>query len=120
MRVESPRSGGKESSMNIYEQLEAVRADLEVQRANPKTMLVVDQMIQRAESQRESSLSFTRLQVLRRIMQLPEALNDEDVRLDLLGLEGDLEEKAAQRSVEPVAYEDTDHRPKLKKFYKKK
>jgi hypothetical protein len=100
--------------------LQAVKLDLLQQDARAKTLRVVDSMISRAEGQRESALSFSRLQVLRRIMQLPEVLNDEDVRLDLIALEGDLEEKAAQSTAEPAAYEETDRKPKLKKFYNKK
>ncbi len=106
--------------MNIYEQLQGLKSDLERQGARGKTIGLLDSMLQRAESQRDSGLSFTRLQVLRRVMQMPEALNDEDVRLDLIGLEGDLEEAAAQRSTEVTAYESEDRRPKLKKYYKKK
>lgn len=106
--------------MNIYEQLQALRGDLQQQGAKPETIKVVDDMIARAEDQRDSGLSFTRLQVLRRVIQLPAALNNEDVHLDLIALEGDLEEAAARREVERPAYEPEDRRPKLKKFYKKK
>jgi hypothetical protein len=105
--------------MNIYEQLQGMRTDLEHQGARAKTIRLLDTMISRAESQRDSGLSFSRLQVLRRVMQMPEALNDEDVRLDLIGLEGDLEDAAAQKSETGPAYEE-DRKPKLKKFYKKK
>jgi len=106
--------------MNIYEQLQAMKQDLQEQRARPQTIRLLDSMITRAESQRDSGLSFSRLQVLRRVMQMPEALNDEDVRLDLIALEGDLEEAAAQRSESGPAYEQEDKRPKLKKYYKNK
>ena|SRR5450759_5338620 len=106
--------------MNIYEQLQGLRNDLVQQGARAETLQVVDSMIDRAEGQRDSALSFTRLQVLRRIMQTPDALNNEDVRLDLIGLEGDLEEAAAKREEERPAYEPEDRRPKLKKYYKKK
>jgi hypothetical protein len=106
--------------VNIYEQLQALRRDLEQHPANDKTLRVVDSMIDRAQSQRDSGLSFTRLQVLRRVMQIPDALNDEDVRMDLIALEGDLEEAAARREQEAPAYEQADKRPKLKKYYKKK
>jgi hypothetical protein len=105
--------------MNIYEQLQAVKEDLVQQGARPKTIGVLDTMIARAEPQRDSGLSFSRLQVLRRVMQTPDALNDEDVRLDLIALEGDLEEAAAQRSEAGPAYEE-DRKPKPKKFYKDK
>src|SRR5436305_10763066 len=104
--------------MNVYEQLQAMKNDLEEQGARAKTIRLLDSMIARAESQRDSGLSFSRLQVLRRVMQMPDALNDEDVRLDLIALEGDLEEAAAKRDeAGPSAYED-DKKPKLKKHYK--
>ena len=108
--------------MNIYEQLQGMKMDLEEQGARAKTVRVIDSMIARAESQRDSSVSLSRLQVLRRVMQLPEVLNDEDIRLDLLALEGDLEDAAAQRQESGPAYQAgvEDRRPKLKKYYKKK
>jgi hypothetical protein len=53
-------------------------------------------------------------------MRTPDVLNDEDIRLDFISLEGDLEDAATQRSESGPAYEEADHRPKLKKFYKKK
>lgn len=104
--------------MNIYEQLQGLRSDLIAQHARPKTIQIVDRMISVASSQQNSGISMSRLMVLRRLMQMPEVLNDEDVRLDLIGLEGDLEDAAARRE-EPAAYVE-DRRPKLKKHYKKK
>lgn len=107
--------------MNIYEQLQAVREDLIERDAKHKSLRIIDGMIAKAEPQRDSDLSFSRLQVLRRVMQMPDVLNDEDVRLDFIALEGDLEDMAAQRTpAETPAYDDTDRRPKLKKYYKKK
>lgn len=106
--------------MNIYEQLQGLRSDLLRQDAQAKTLRFLDGMIAKAADQRNSGLSFTRLQVLRRVMQMPEAVNDEEIRLDLLGLEGDLEDAAAQRDVAtPAAYEE-ERKPKLKKYYNKK
>lgn len=105
--------------MNIYEQLQGIKSDLETRHVRIQTIAVIDAMIARAESQRDSGLSMSRLQVLRRLMSTPEVLNNEDVRLDFIGLEGDLEEAAQQRAEELPAYEE-DRRPKLKKHYKKK
>jgi hypothetical protein len=108
--------------MNIYEQLEAVRDDLIERDAKAKTIRVVNKMLEMAEPQKNSSLSMSRLQVLRHVMRTPEVLNDEDVRIDFIGLEGDLEAAAEQRSAElpeRAAYEP-DRVPKLKKYYKKK
>ncbi len=106
--------------MNIYEQLQGVKTDLQARDANIKSIRVIERMIKLAESQRESSLSMSRLQVLRRAMQTADVLNDEDIRLDFIALEGDLEEQATQRSQTTTAFAEEERRPKLKKFYKKK
>ena len=106
--------------MNVYEQLQGIKAELAERGARPETLRVIDRMLTRAESQRDSALSMTRLQVLRHVMGTPDVLNDENVRLDFLALQGDLEDAAAQRAQERPAYEDVDRRPKLKKYYKKK
>ena len=105
--------------MNIYDQLQEVKAELQDRGARPQTIRIMDLMIAKAVGQRDSGLSVSRLQVLRHVMRMPEVLNDEDVRLDFLGLEGDLEEAAARRQETPAAYEE-DRKPKLKKYYKKK
>src|SRR5947209_6760430 len=105
--------------MNIYEQLQGVKTDLQDRGARPQTIRVIDKMLTMAQAERESTMSVSRLQVLRHVMRTPDVLNDEDVRLDLIGLEGDLEDAAAQRSESAPAYE-TERKPKLKKYYKKK
>ena len=106
--------------MNIYEQLIAVKLDLQERTARPKTIGVIDKMLAMAEQERDSGLSVSRLQVLRHVMRTPDVLNDEDVRLDFIALEGDLEDAAAQRAETGPAYQTDDRRPKLKKYYKKK
>lgn len=106
--------------MNIYDQLEGLKSNLQERGARPQSIRVIDQMLARAEAHRNSSLSMSRLQVLREVMRMPEVLNNEDVRMDFIALEGDLEEAAAQRAETGPAYEDTDRRPKPKKYYKKK
>ena len=106
--------------MNIHEQLQAVKMDLEERDAGAKTLRVIDKMIAMAEPQRDSGLSVSRLQVLRHVMRTPDVLNDEDIRLDFISLEGDLEDAATQRSEAGPAYDAVENRPKLKKFYKKK
>jgi hypothetical protein len=105
--------------MNIYEQLQAMKADLEERDAQRRSIEVINKMLKMAESQRDSGMSMSRLQVLRHVMRTPDVLNDEDVRLDFIGLEGDLEDAASQRTETGPAYE-ADRVPKLKKYYKKK
>ena len=105
--------------MNIYEQLQAMKEDLEERDAQRKSIEVINKMLKMAESQRDSGLNMSRLQVLRHVMLTPDVLNDEDVRLDFIGLEGDLEDAASHRPESGPAYE-ADRAPKLKKYYKKK
>jgi len=105
--------------MNIYEQLQAMRADLVERDASARSLRIMDKMISLAEPERNSGLSMSRLQVLRHVMLTPDVLNDEDVRLDFIGLEGDLEDAASHRPESGPAYE-ADRAPKLKKYYKKK
>jgi len=105
--------------VNIYEQLRGLRDELAERDASFKTLAVLDKLSARAASERDSGMSVSRLQVLRHVMRTPEVLNDEDIRIELLGLEGDLEDAAQTRADAPAAYEE-DRKPKLKKYYKKK
>lgn len=105
--------------MNIYEQLQGLREELAERDASFKTLGVLDKLTAMAASQRDSGMSVSRLQVLRHVMSRPEVLNDEDVRIELLGLEGDLEDAAQSRAASPPAFEE-DRKPKLKKYYKNK
>lgn len=106
--------------MNIYEQLQGLKADLEDQGARAKSIHVIDRMITRVADQRDNAISVSRLQVLRHMMRTPEILNDEEIRIDFIALEGDLEDAAALRSQSAPASQEPDRAPKLKKYYKKK
>jgi hypothetical protein len=105
--------------MNIYEQLLAMKMDLEDRQVHQKSIAVLDKMLHMAESEKNSGLSMSRLQVLRHVMRTPDVLNDEDIRLDFIGLEGDLEDAATARAESAPAYVE-ERAPKLKKYYKKK
>ncbi|HZT95703.1 MAG TPA: hypothetical protein VFB34_02585 [Chloroflexota bacterium] len=105
--------------MNVYEQLVAVRDELRHRGAKPGTISAMDGLIGKAEPEKENPMSVSQLMVLRHVMRSPAVLNDEDVYLDVLALQGDLEEAAGARAEPEAAYVDDSRRPKLHSFYKK-
>lgn len=105
--------------MNIYEQLVAVRGDLRQRGAKPTTLTVMDKLIVQAESEKENPMSVSQLMILRHVLRSPDVLNNEDVYLDVLALQGDLEEAAESRAEPEAAYVDDSKRPKLHSHYKK-
>jgi len=106
--------------MNIYEQLVAVRAELQQRGARPRTLSVLDGLVTQAEGERNNPMSMSQLMILRHVLRSPAVLNDEDVYLDVLNLQGDLEEVANNRAEPEAAYIDDSHRPKLHSHYKKR
>jgi len=106
--------------MNIYEQLVAVRTELKVRGVKPRTLSVMDQLIQQAESSKNEAMSVSQMMVLRYVLRYPPVLNDEDVYLEVLDFQGDLEEAASNKAEPEAAYIDDSRRPKLHSHYKNK
>lgn len=106
--------------MNPYEQLVAIRSELQGRGARPQTLTVMDELISKAVVQRDSPTSVSQLMILRHILRSPPVLNNEDVYLDVLDLQGDLEEVANNRAEPEAAYVDVAKRPKLHSHYKKR
>lgn len=105
--------------MNAYEQLTAIRAELENREARPKTLRILDGLISQAESERSNPMSVSQLMILRHILRSPAVLNDEEVYLDVLGLQGDLEEIVNARPEPEAAYTDESRSQRLHSYYKK-
>ena len=106
--------------MNIYEQLVAVRTELKVRGVKPRTLSVMDQLIQQAEPSKNEAMSVSQMMVLRYVLRYPPVLNDEDVYLEILDFQGDLEEAANSKAEPEAAYVDQNRRPKLHSHYKSK
>lgn len=106
--------------MNPYEQLVAIRSELQGRGAKPPTLTAMDQLISQAASQKDNPTSVSQLMILRHVLRAPLVLNDEDIYLDVLGLQGDLEEVANNRAEPEAAYVDNSRRPKLHSHYKKR
>jgi hypothetical protein len=104
--------------MNIYEQLVSVRTQLKVRGVKPRTLSVIDQLIEQAESSKNEAMSVSQMMVLRYILRYQPVLNDEDVYLEILDFQGDLEEIANNKAEPDAAYVDDSRRPKLHSHYK--
>jgi hypothetical protein len=105
--------------MNAYEQLVAVRGELQQRGAKSRTIAVLERLLGQAESEKDNPMSVSQLMILRHVLRSPSVLNDEEVYLDVLGLQGDLEEAAGSRVEPEAAYVDDSRRPKLHSHYKK-
>ena len=104
--------------MNAYEQLEAIRDQLEQNGASEDSIEFVDKFIKRAESERNSSTSFSQMMMLRHLLRQRETIDNFAIYNDLQeiidGLEG---RRASDDDVRP-AYEDNERHPRSRQYYK--
>jgi hypothetical protein len=108
--------------MNAYDQLHAIRDELQRRGATPATIAVLNRLITQAEPERDNPLAISQQMMLRHLLRQRDVLNNEAVRMDLLGLAGDLDEQRPVRRDDdmPDATTDTDRRPQhLRSYYKK-
>lgn len=104
--------------MNVKEGLQEIRGRLVENQANPKSVQVVDAIMQRAALPAASSASAqSLLQLTRMLMRTPVANSDPLVYNDFVRLEADLESRSEEFRVQREA-EDARPIPKTKKFYK--
>ncbi len=104
--------------MNVQEGLQQIRHRLEARDANPQTLVLVDQIMQRAAlpaAQPANAQSL--LQLVRMLARTPVAHSNVAIYNDLVGLEEDLS-VAAVAFKERQAAEEAKPVPKTKKFYK--
>jgi hypothetical protein len=108
--------------MNVYDQLHAIREEMQSRNATPETILVLDRLIVQAEAERDNPLAISQPMMLRHLLRLRDVLNNEAVRMDLLGLAGDLDEQRPVRREDdiPDATLEAERRPQQSRsFYKK-
>lgn len=104
--------------MKVQEGLQEIRNRLVDNDAQPKSIQVVDAVLQRASLPAASSASATSLlQLVRMLMRSPVSNADPTVYNDFVRIESELETRAdAFRAVKEA--EDARPTPKLKKYYK--
>lgn len=106
--------------MDVQQGLQQIRERLVDQDASPATLKLVDGIMQRAALPAASSATAgSLLQLVRMLMRSPQASGNPTVYNDLVRVESELEERAAEFR-ERQAAEDAKPIPKLKKYYKKK
>jgi hypothetical protein len=112
----------EEYFVNLYEQLLTVRERLEGVGAHDDSMDLVEMLLKRAEPAKNDRTSTTQIQVLRHMLRMREVSDNYNIYNDLqiLVSERDDAEVAAREDSAPAAYEDTEHRPKPKSFYKER
>ena len=111
-----------EGAVNAYEQLQEIREELEEREAGPETIRLVERALSLAEPEKDNPLSISQSMMLRHLLRMPDAVNNHYIQMDLLGLQGDIEDRRAARREEdmPDATVDTERRPQhLHSFYRK-
>lgn len=106
--------------MNAYEQLAAIRDQLELNGAHEDSITLVEKFLKRAEFERNSATSVTQIMMVRHLLRQREALDSDAVYNDLQELITGIESRRAVRveddAVRP-AYEE-ERAPRPKSYYK--
>lgn len=107
--------------MNAYEQLQRIREQLEDREAGPDTIKLLDRAITLAEPEKDNPLSISQSMMLRHLLKMPDAVNNHYIQMDLIEMQGDIEDHRARRDDDnPDATIDTERRPQhLHSFYRK-
>lgn len=107
--------------MNAYEQLQQIREDLEEREAGPETIRALERAILLAEPEMDNPLSISQSMMLRHLLKMPDAVNNHYVYMDLLALQGDIEDRRdAYRAEEADATVDKDKGPQHNHNYYRK
>ncbi|HAX24523.1 MAG TPA: hypothetical protein PLR44_01580 [Thermomicrobiales bacterium] len=103
--------------MNARDGLERIRERLIANAADPDTLSLLDTMISRASAPGAERAQATQSQLVRMLVRSPVATNNFHVYNDLVRLEAEVNEVAAQRAAAAEAEADKPV-PKSKKYYK--
>jgi polyribonucleotide nucleotidyltransferase len=104
--------------VNVYEQLIAIRDQLEQNGANEVSITLVEKFIQRAQSERDSATNVAQIQMVRHLLKQKEALDNDAVYNDLQELmDSYTTRRVSDDDVRP-AYEEAENRPKPHSYYK--
>ncbi len=104
--------------MNVYEQLIAIRDQLEQNGASEESVTLVEKFIHRAQSERDSQTNVAQIQMVRHLLKQKEALDNDAVYNDLQELMDSFSTRRVSDDDVRPAYEEADHRPKPHSYYK--
>lgn len=105
--------------MNAYEQLVAIRDQLEETGASEESIALVEKFITRAESERNSDMSVTQTAMIRHLLRQRDALDSHGIYDDLQVLLSEIDARRASRSDDAArpAWEE-ERQPRPKSYYK--
>jgi hypothetical protein len=109
---------GKERGVNVYEQLIAIRGQLEQHGANEDSIALVEKFIARAQPERDSQTSVALIQMVRHLLKQKEALDNDAIYNDLQELMDTYSARRISDDEVRPAYEDTERRPRPHSFYR--
>lgn len=104
--------------MNAYEQLGAIRYQLELNGANEATIDLVDKYLTRAEPQRDSDTAISQVMMIRHLLRSREALDTHAIYDDLQELMSDFDARRVRDDDVRPAYEDDSRQPRPKSYYR--
>jgi hypothetical protein len=104
--------------VNAYEQLTAIRDQLELNGAHEDSIALVEKFVARAESERLSQTSVPQIMMIRHLLKQREAIDNYAIYNDLQELMS--EHDARRQSDDDVrpAYEDNEHHPRPHSYYR--
>lgn len=105
--------------MNAYEQLLAIREQLEMNGASEDSITLVDRFIDRAESERDSDTTVPMAMMIKHLLRQREALDNDAVFNDLQELMDDArpQRRNDDPDAAPFAWE-AERKPKPHSYYK--
>ena len=105
----------REQRVNAYEQLVAIREQLELNGASEDSIALVEKFIQRAEFERNSNTSVAQIMMVRHLLRQKEALDSHAIYDDLQELMSGFEARRSARATgdaRPAWEEEKQPRPK--------
>jgi hypothetical protein len=104
--------------VNAYDQLSAIREQLEQNGAHEDTITLVEKFLKRAESERESQTAVPQVMMVRHLLKQREALDNFSIYDDLQEvLSGHDARRVSDDAVRP-AYEDNERHPRPHSYYR--
>ena len=104
--------------MNAYEQLTAIRDQLELNGAHEDTIALVEKFVARAESERMSQTSVPQTMMIRHLLKQREASDNYAIYDDLQELMSSYDARRQSDDEVRPAYEDNEHHPRPHSYYR--
>src|SRR5262249_602003 len=116
-RVAGYAAARREPGVNAYEQLVAIRDQLEQNGASEESVALVEKFLNRAESERTSQVAVSQVMMLRHLLRQREAIDNYGVYNDLQEVMSHYEERRTRDEDVRPAYEE-EHKPRPHSYYK--